>query len=362
MERFGLPSLTSLCRGVAERRRGASQGRKAGRVPGPPGARGAAPHPVARGTPADAVCPITGVSAAGEEDPAATDLSPRGGLAAGAEKMYSVMKADLDVAAERMVLEAVAAGSKPKAFAPVAPRPPRAELPLNVINGKHVASPQTRDLVRSVGLESLLAFTSRFYERSFADVHVDRFIAHREDPHAQRFAKWIVEKLGDGTPWTEERRTRPKKQMAIGREVREVAFDRSSAHFAAWHSPKREPEKFGQHFRVDDARVWMRLHFWAARETGMFHRHPEFMEYYTRFIGHFISIYSSKSPTFVRESARWSASPRNIQLYLEAGNMMGDVIGKTAEECMAALPVEERLYTGSKAGSKAAWPYDLRPL
>ena len=27
-----------------------------------------------------------------------------------------------------------------------------------------------------------------------------------------------------------------------------------------------------------------------------------------------------------------------------------------------ASPVEERLYTGSKAGGKAAWPYDLRPL
>jgi hypothetical protein len=33
---------------------------------------------------------------------------------------------------------------------------------------------------------------------------------------------------------------------------------RSSAHFAAWHSPKREPEKFGLHFKLDDCRVWMR--------------------------------------------------------------------------------------------------------
>ena len=37
-----------------------------------------------------------------------------------------------------------------------------------------------------------------------------------------------------------------------------VHVDRSSAHFAAWHSPKREPEKFGQHFKLDDCRVWMR--------------------------------------------------------------------------------------------------------
>merc|ERR1719263_2541970 len=100
-----------------------------------------------------------------------------------------------------------------------------------------------------------------------------------------------------------------------GHEV--VAFDRSSAHFAAWHSPKREAHKWGDHFKVDDARVWMRLHFWAARETGMF-EHKAFMEYYIRFIGHFISVYSSASVPFTRESVRWSADPKNIQQYLDA--------------------------------------------
>ena len=34
--------------------------------------------------------------------------------------------------------------------------------------------------------------------------------------------------------------------------------------------------------------------------------------------GHFVSIYSSKSPPFTRESARWSADPSNIQRYLQA--------------------------------------------
>ena len=34
--------------------------------------------------------------------------------------------------------------------------------------------------------------------------------------------------------------------------------------------------------------------------------------------GHFISIYSSKSPPFTRESARWSADPANIERYQKA--------------------------------------------
>jgi len=279
-------------------------------------------------------------------------------------EMYTAMRADPDIAEERLALEGGAPGGRPgaeEAAAPAAQLPLMVALPLSVIQGKHHATSQTRQLVRSVGSESLLAFTSRFYQRCFADPHVDRFIAHHDDPHAERFALWIREKFGDGTPWTEERRNRPRRQMRLDGEVVDVAFDRSSAHFAAWHSPKREAHKWGEHFKVDDARVWMRLHFWAARETGMFRRHPEFMEYYTRFIGHFISIYSSKAPPFVRESARWSASPKSVQLYLTAGNAMRDVTDKPIDEALAELPAEERLYTGSRA-SNPAWPYDLRPL
>ena len=35
------------------------------------------------------------------------------------------------------------------------------------------------------------------------------------------------------------------------------------------HSPKRDAAQFGQHFKLDDCRVWMRLPFWAAREAGL---------------------------------------------------------------------------------------------
>merc|ERR1712194_511307 len=55
--------------------------------------------------------------------------------------------------------------------------------------------------------------------------------------------------MGDGTPWTQERRTRPQKVMYIEGEKVRVAYDRSSAHVAAWFSPKREPEKVGLHFK-----------------------------------------------------------------------------------------------------------------
>mmetsp|Transcript_71845 Transcript_71845/g.134358 ORF Transcript_71845/g.134358 Transcript_71845/m.134358 type:complete len:105 (+) Transcript_71845:2-316(+) len=100
----------------------------------------------------------------------------------------------------------------------------------------------------------------------------------------------------------------------------------------------------------------MRLHFWAARDTGLFDTHPQFMDYYMRFIGHFVSVYSSKSPPFTRESARWSADPANIERYLAEGNRMSDVIGKNIEVELQKLPQGERIYTGSRH-PKPSWPY-----
>jgi hypothetical protein len=103
----------------------------------------------------------------------------------------------------------------------------------------------------------------------------------------------------------------------------------------------------------------MRLHFLAARETGMF-EHEAFIEYYTRFIGHFVSVYSRHAPPFTRESARWSSDPANIQAYFASGNRMTDVIGQRAERALEALPSDERLYTGS-GHPNPAWPYEVPP-
>lgn len=234
-------------------------------------------------------------------------------------------------------------------------------VPLNVIASKHKGTSETRQLLLAAGgLPALRRFTARFYERCFADPFIDKFIASHSDPHAERFATWLAEKLGDGTPWTEERQTRKRTYLRIGYERYQVAHDRSSAHFAAWHCHKRPPHELGEHFKPDDARVWMRLHFWAARETGLFEQQA-FIDYYIRFIAHFVSVYSSKSPPFARESARWSADPLNLKRYAEAGNMMSDVIGKPIEKALAELPAEERAYTGSRHSSPA-WPYELRPL
>lgn len=353
---FHLSSLLSLCKGVSVSEKSPVTQDKSSRAHLP--AHGNAPHSIKKGK-EDAVCPITGLSA---QDVETTEEPKQRHVSAASAGMLAAMEADPDITEERSALQrkVSSASDEPQAEAAVlhieAPR----VVPLNVMDGAHRATSETRLLVRSVGLQELRHFTSLFYRRCFVDQHVDKFIAQHDEPHPERFALWIAEKFGDGTPWTEERRTRPRKQMRVGRQVVDVSFDRSSAHFAAWHSPKREAHKWGEPFKIDDARVWMRLHFWAARETGIF-RHHGFMDYYTRFIGHFISIYSSKAPPFTRESLRWSADPKNVELYLAAGNVMKDVIDQPLDKALAGLPVEERLYTGSRHNNPA-WPYDLRPL
>jgi hypothetical protein len=304
-----------------------------------------APHPIPAGSEGRS-CPISGLFADG--DVLQADAASKSQLLA--------LQADPDMAEELQALSLppTESGAEIK----VQMRKPVQLVHFNAFDGKHRSSSSTAELVREVGYPALARFTRTFYAKCFADAHVDQFIANHDEPHHERFALWIQEKFGDGTPWTQERHTRPKKYMKFGRETVQVAHDRSSAHFAAWHSPKRTPEKWGDHFKPDDARVWMRLHFWAARETGMF-EHEAFMEYYIRFIGHFISVYSSKAPPFTRESVRWSQDPNNVQQYLDAGRMMMDVIGKDADRELAKLPVEERVYTGSRA-LNPAWPYEQR--
>jgi hypothetical protein len=311
--------------------------------------KGTAPHPIPKGFEGLA-CPITGLYADGSE--AKPDMVNISAL--------EELQADPDIVAEHDAL--AQKGSHVEAIEQVE-RPLTCDhfVPLNVVNRAHTANSDTRRLVRMVGLDKLRSFTAAFYDKCFVDPHVDQFLRRHTDPHAERFALWIVEKFGDGTPWTNERKTRPRDLMRIGGHVAEVAYDRSSAHFAAWHSPKREAHKYGQHFKLDDARVWMRLHFWAAREVGLFAPpYAAFMDYYMRFIGHFVSIYSRHSPPFTRESARWSANPDNIEKYLASGNMMFDVIDKPVETALAELPVAERVYTGS-AHPDPAWPYEKVP-
>jgi len=325
-----------------------------------------APHPIPPGSEGKS-CPISGLFA--------DEAEMKQGVTLPATLAFAQLEADPDIAEERSTFlgkkaEVTKALARPQSVtleqhmqaAEVIPE--QKFVPLNVVvNGqsrKHKANSQTRELLRSIGgLPTLLRFTTIFYKKAFVDPHLDQFIRKHEDPHGERFATWIAEKMGEGTPWTDARMTRPRDMMQIGRQVHEVAYDRSSAHFAAWHSPKREAHKVGEHFKPDDARVWMRVHFWAAREAGLFEpQHAAFMDYYIRFIGHFISVYSSKSPPFTRESARWSADPRNIEQYVASGNRMTDVIDTPLEQALRQMPSGERLYTGS-GHANPSWPYEM---
>ena len=125
-----------------------------------------------------------------------------------------------------------------------------------------------------------------------------------------RFAKWIHQKLTGSSVWDEDRYSRDLTPHAVAGGRTAVVHDRSSAHAAAWYSPKRPANEVGRHFKLDECRTWMRLHFLAMRESGVVEKSPSFADYYVRFIGHFVSVYEGSATKFARESFRWSADKR----------------------------------------------------
>ena len=228
-----------------------------------------------------------------------------------------------------------------------------AHVPLSMTTSGHHPTQTTRSLLAEAGgLAGIRQFTEAFYLKVFADQHLDAFFRDRADPHALRLAHWICEKLGDGAPWTNERAGRQVCSfMAHGKEFKSPT-DRSSAHFAAWHSPKRKPGDFGRRFTLADCRVWLRLHFWAMQETGVPARAPSFYAYYLRFIAHFVSVYEWSAPRFVRESERWCRDPENTERYLANGRRMEESLYvMTTSEALQHLPPEER-------HAPDDWPYD----
>lgn len=94
----------------------------------------------------------------------------------------------------------------------------------------------------------------------------------------------------------------------------------------------------------------MRLHFWAMREEGLLESSPSFVDYYVRFIAHFVAVYERTAPLFARDSLRWSANPKNIQKYLDNGRKMTDVLGLTLEEAAEQIPEAEF--------DDIEWPYN----
>ena len=93
---------------------------------------------------------------------------------------------------------------------PKRPSVPRDHVPLNVVHGAHQPNEATAALCEYAGgLATLREFTNAFYQLAFKDPHLDQFIRSHDDPHGERFALWIAEKMGLGRPWSQERSTRP---------------------------------------------------------------------------------------------------------------------------------------------------------
>ncbi len=208
--------------------------------------------------------------------------------------------------------------------------------------GTHKPSEGSRALIENeVSLTDLEAMTTKFYELAFQDETLDKFIRSHSDPHGSRFAKWIHQKLPGSNIWDMDRRSRDltPKTVAGGRTA--VVHDRSSAHAAAWYSPKRPANEVGRHFKLDECRVWMRLHFWAMRQSGIVEKSPSFTDYYVRFIGHFVSVYERSATKFARESFRWSADPNNTEKYIKDGRKMKDVLDVSFWNAARDLPTEE---------------------
>jgi len=156
-----------------------------------------APHPIPAGSEGRA-CPISGLFADAEVVQ----------VQAASKAQLLALQADPDIAEELQALSASPLSGR--AEAEVQPRKPVQLVKFIAFDGKYRSSSSTAELVRQVGFPALARFTRSFYEKCFADGHVDQFIASHDEPHHERFALWIQEKLGDGNPWTQERRTRLK--------------------------------------------------------------------------------------------------------------------------------------------------------
>ena len=224
-------------------------------------------------------------------------------------------------------------------------------VPLRMNGRTHQVSPGSKRLIEEeVSLADLEKMTQLFYEKAFLDETLDKFIRSHDDPHGTRFARWIHQKLSGSTVWDQDRRERNSDPVALAGGHRHVVHDRSSAHVAAWYSPKRPSHHVGRHFQLDESRVWMRLHFWALRESGIMTKSPSFVDYYIRFIAHFVRVYENSAPAYARDSFRWSANRENIETYVANGRKMVDVIGISQTQAEMQIPQSEV--------HDMVWPYN----
>ncbi|CAM9489019.1 unnamed protein product, partial [Ectocarpus fasciculatus] len=232
-------------------------------------------------------------------------------------------------------------------------------VPVTLNGGSYAKSRASALLLRRIGGGAVLhGLLNAFYDKMFQDTHLDQFVRSHDDPHASRLANWIIEKMGgEGDVWTSERVARARCPIAVHLSGRgeHVVHDRTTAHVAAWFSPKRPRDVLGEHFKLHDARVWMRLMFWACREQGLF-EDPVFESWFVRFIAHFVRVYERMAPYFARDSARWSIDPENIKTYVANGNKMpvqvlgSDGRGVSVREAIKQVPPREI--------NDEVWPYN----
>jgi len=353
-------------------------------------------------------------------------------------------------------------------------------IKLSVDGRTYIPTVDTAQLLEAIGgVETLKAMTAVFYKRVFKDPNLSLFFQDTAEPHAERLANWVAEKMAGGDanvdyskanknssgnvlpnsttstmqstfkanieyphnntmeqidhedsiqpsasecplkqvrgvtdgirecpiwikhhPWTYEREmfrdlTRKTilvpKSSPFGRTekfVRQsiVVHDRSSAHFAGWHSPKRHPSDIGKHFKLDDTRIWLRLHMWAGRSVGLFETNDweewskidpvkvdsntikfihalnvetkrRFQDWYTKFIAHFSRVYERSAPPFVPLELDWSAKVSNLKQYINNSRQMSDIAGITnPDEAIELLDQEdiEKIDDIQRSG----WPYD----
>lgn len=207
---------------------------------------------------------------------------------------------------------------------------PFRKIRLRLVDGSFKGNVETAELLREIGgSEAVHRMTELFYSKTFQDHHIAKFIRSQSDPHAARLGNWIVEKMGgEGDVWTKERLERskcPVHVMLSNGTTDHVVHDRTSAHVAAWFSTHRPEEEMGRRFKLHEARVWMRLMFWSAREAGIFAISPTFEDWYPQFIAHFMTVYERSAPPYAAESLKWSSKEENINSYLEAGRKMMDI-------------------------------------
>jgi len=181
-----------------------------------------------------------------------------------------------------------------------------------IILRMYFSNQESADVLHSLGGgDHLLAMTTRFYAHVFRDSILKKFIFEEDGAaaHGLRLGNWIIEKMGgEGEPWSDSGRS----------GMRQVS------HAKAWHSRKRPENERGRRFKLLDCRIWMRLMFLSARETGL-DKNQRFWHWYVEFIGHFIKIYEASAGKYAWEDARWSAKEDNVISYKEKDFIMSDI-------------------------------------